>query len=234
MKVAAIVPAAGQGKRLKGKTPKPLVRIFGKPLFIHTLVSLKRSLRFHEIILVADPSQVKSMKRSLWRYGLENIRVVAGGKTRAASVRNAVLKVSLGCDFVLIHDMARPLVGEALVRKLLSAARKTGAALCAVPATATVKKIDAKRSCVVRTLDRRLLYLAQTPQVFRKSLILRRYEVLGKKALQATDEAALFDGSKTVVKLVPGDPKNIKITTKDDIELFKFYLTRHCERSETI
>jgi 2-C-methyl-D-erythritol 4-phosphate cytidylyltransferase len=90
-----------------------------------------------------------------------------------------------------------------------------------VPATATVKKVDTRRGTVISTEDRRSLYLAQTPQVFRKDLLFSRYRVLGRKALCATDEAALFDGSKVPVRVTEGDVKNIKVTTAGDGEFLR-------------
>ncbi len=229
MKVAAIVPAAGLGKRLKTKRLKPFVEILGKPLLAHTLVNLKKSFHFEEIILAVSPSQSGKIHRLLQRFGLSDVKVVVGGKTRAASVRNGVKGVSKDCGWVLVHDAARPLVTKALVKRLISSAKKSGAAICGLPATATVKKIDAKKRAIIKTEDRRGIYLAQTPQVFKKQLLLGRYQKLGRKAFQATDEAALFDGTRVRVNIVQGDVRNVKITTLEDIELMKFYLKKGVE-----
>ena len=87
-----------------------------------------------------------------------------------------------------------------------------------------MKKINSKRKTIARTENRDTLVLAQTPQVFKKDLLMKRYELLGPKALSATDETALFDGSRTRVSIVPGSERNIKITTPEDLGLFKFYL----------
>ncbi len=224
MKIAVIVPAAGHGRRLKAKQPKAFVPLLGKPLLIHTLKNLKRSFSFEEMIVAAASSQLKSVRRLLARYRLDGARVVPGGRTRAESVRNAVLSLSSECEWVLIHDAARPFVSRDLVRRLLKSARRTGAAICALPATATVRRIDPRTGIALGTEDRESLVLVQTPQVFRKRLLLERYQQLGRKALAATDEAALFDGSQVKVSVIPGDPRNLKITTQDDLELCKFYL----------
>ena len=224
LRVAAIVPAAGKGRRLKSKTPKPLVPVAGKPLLAHTLINLKKSFPFTEIILAVDPSQEESIGRLLKKYGLRGVRVVEGGKTRSQSVLNGLSGISKECDWALVHDAARPFVNGRLVRRLLEAAKKTGAAICALPATATVKAVNAGDKTIIRTEDRGRLYLAQTPQVFKKGLLLKRYQALGKKAFRATDEAALFDRSGVRVKVIEGEVGNIKITTAQDLKLMKFYL----------
>ncbi len=224
MKVAAVVPAAGRGKRFQSKTPKLFVCLHGKPLLIHTLQQLERSFDFQEVLVLVGCGDLKKVEKMLKRHGLSRMRLVVGGVTRADSVRRGLENVSESCDWVLVHDGARPFVDKTLVLGTISAAKTTGAALCALPVTATVKRVDIKRGTVLSTEDRRLLYLAQTPQVFRRDLLLERYRVLKKKALKATDEAALFDGSGILVRVVAGHAKNIKITTIDDLELFKHYL----------
>ena len=226
MKIAAIVPAAGQGKRLSAKKLKPLIMVTGKPLLIHTLVNLKKSFNLAEIVLAVPDGQSSNFKKTLKRYDLKNIRVTAGGRTRAESVRNGFRQVSDFCDWVLVHDAARPLVSKVFAGRLLEGAQRTGAAIAVLPITSTIKKVNSENATVAGTADRRFLCLAQTPQVFKKSLLAARYKKLGKKALSATDEAALFDGSGVKVSVVPGEARNIKITMPEDIELFKFYLRR--------
>lgn len=219
MRVAAVVPAAGRGRRLKSKSPKPFLKICGKPLCIYTLQRLNRFFRFAEIVLVVERSKKAAAKALLRKYNFPNIRLVQGGATRAASVQNAVNALSASSEWVLIHDVARPLVSRAQVLGVLAEARKNGAAICAVPATATVKRVDLKSGFIENTEDRRSLYLAQTPQVFRKKLLLARYKKLGRRALGCTDEAALFDGTRTRVKVLQGEASNIKITTPEDLRI---------------
>lgn len=224
MKVAAIVPAAGLGKRLRSKSVKALVRVGGKPLLALTLERLKSAYPFQEMIVAAHPSSINRYRLLLAAYGLSMVKIVAGGRSRAASVLNGVNATSETTDWVLVHDAARPLVTRDLVRRLLQAAQKSGAAICALPATATVKRVDPANLSIEGTEDRRSLYLAQTPQVFKRKLLLERYQKLGKKVSRATDEAALFDHTKTRVKVVLGDERNIKITTPADLKLVEYYL----------
>ncbi len=224
MKVAAIVPAAGRGRRFRSQIPKTFVSLCGKPLLVHTLERLLGSFHFEEVWVPVARAQLKRAEKILKRHKLGQVRLLAGGSTRAQSVERGLRNVSKNCDWVLVHDAARPFVDRKLVLRTILAAKATGAALCAVPVRATGKKVDLKRGPVLSTQDRRPLYLAQTPQVFRKDLLQNRYRVLKKKALKATDEAALFDKSGVLVKIVEGDSKNIKITTVDDLKLFEYFL----------
>ncbi len=225
MKVAAIVPAAGLGKRLRSRSPKAFALLDGKPRLAQTLKLLLASYPFREIIVAAPSKKIEEIRALVrFHHPRGKIKVVRGGATRADSVMNALLSVSPESDWILVHDAARPLVSRQLIKRLLRAARKTGGVLCALPVTATVKKVDPTTLSVIGTQDRRELYLAQTPQVFKRELLLARYRKLGSKASAATDEAALFDGSKTQVKIVPGDPYNLKITTPFDLRLAERYL----------
>lgn len=221
-----IIPAAGRGKRLKTKKLKPFVLIAGKPLLIHTLRSLRRSCRIEETILAVPAGEIKNFNKLLKHHHWSKVRVVAGGQSRAESVRNALERVSGRCDWVLVHDAARPLVSSAMVTRLIRRAKKTGAAIVGLPVTSTVKRVGLRAKAITGTKDRRTLVLAQTPQIFKKELLVSHYKKLGEKALLATDEAALFDGSRIRVGVALGETRNIKITTLEDIELFKFYLKK--------
>ena len=169
-------------------------------------------------------------RKMLDRHGLTHVRVEAGGATRADSVRRGLLSLRGEPEWVLVHDAARPLVTQAVVRRVLSGAKDSGAALCVVPVTATVKRLNADRRSASGTEDRNTLCLAQTPQVFRRKLLLSRYQRLGRRALSATDEAALFDKSSVSVRVVEGDIRNLKVTMPDDMELLKYYLSNPARR----
>lgn len=226
MRVAVIVAAGGAGKRLDRKVPKPFISILGKPLLVYTLESLRKSFRFLEWVLVVAPSRVKRARRLVRRHGFDSVRIAEGGKTRAESVWKGLVHVNRSCEWVLIHDAARPFVPKGSVRRLLRAVRETGAVISALPCEDTLKKACPGSLVVSKTEDRGLFYRAQTPQVFKRELLVRRYRELGRSAFQATDEAALFDGTGVKVKIVLGDPANIKITTPADLEFFRFCLKR--------
>lgn len=221
MNVFAVVPAAGKGRRFGGKTPKTYLPIAGKPLFIHTIKALKKAYPFRRIVLAVDPARLLRARRELVRHGLGTVWLTAGGATRAESVRNGLLALGAERGLVAVHDAARPLVSPGVVRRTIGAAGRGHGAICAIPVSSTVKRIDGRTRSVRRTEDRDSLVLAQTPQVFSRSLLLSRYRVLGPKALRATDEAALFDGTRVRVRVVEGEEKNIKVTTQGDLETLK-------------
>ena len=126
VKITAIVPAAGQGKRLKTRRLKALVPVLGRPLFVHTLKGLKKSFRFHEIIVVVPFYRAKDFRNLLRRHSLGGVRVIRGGRTRAESVRNGVQSVSEVSDYVLVHDAARPWVEKGSIHRLIRSAKKNG------------------------------------------------------------------------------------------------------------
>ncbi len=223
MSVAAIVPAAGKGRRF-GPLPKLFVKVGGRPVLYYTLKNLSRAYPFHCIVIASDPAYFKLIDKIARSLGLANARIVKGGETRAESVRNALLAAA-GADWALVHDAARPMVTPNIVRGAIAVARKRGGAVAALPATATVKRAGAGGK-IIGTEDRESLYLAQTPQVFRRETLLDRYKKLKRKAFLLTDEAAFFDGTNTGVWLAPGSPQNLKITTAEDLDIFKFYLKR--------
>lgn len=224
MRVAAVIPAAGRGARLKSKSPKAFVNVLGRPLLARTLDSLLNAYPFDEVLVMVDPAHVLKARQLLKREGFKQVRVEAGGPTRAESVKRGVLALNGRASWVLVHDAARPLIDKRTVARTLKAARASGAALCVSPVIATVKKLGPSRDVVLGTEDRQRLCLAQTPQVFRRDLLLSRYRVLGQKALEATDEAALFDRSPVRVRVVEGSPRNLKVTTPEDLDLLKYYL----------
>jgi 2-C-methyl-D-erythritol 4-phosphate cytidylyltransferase len=228
VRVAAIIPAAGRGERLQSRQPKPFVRVGGKPLLVHALLTLIKAFDFEEVVVLADKRQFSRMRRMLSRHRmLKSVRVEFGGLTRADSVKRGLCSLTTGAEWVLVHDAARPLVSVAVIRRTLEAARQSGAALCAMPVTSTVKRLRSARNVVLSTEDRGSLCLAQTPQVFRRELLLSRYKRLGCRAMSATDEAALFDGvHKVAIRVVPGEARNMKVTTKQDLKLVEYYLSR--------
>jgi len=217
--VAAIVPAAGEGRRLRAACPKPLVRIGGIPLMVRTLRALLDAYSFNEVLLAVDPARIGFMGALLKRHGLPDVRPVAGGKLRAESVRNAFLAMDPGTRIVLVHDVARPFVGRSQVEGLIDAARRHGAALLAEPATATVKLTLAGAKTVRKTLDRRRIFMAQTPQVFRVPVLKEAYRRAGMRFAHFTDEAGLAEAAGFCVRIVAGPSTNIKITSPSDLIL---------------
>jgi 2-C-methyl-D-erythritol 4-phosphate cytidylyltransferase/2-C-methyl-D-erythritol 2,4-cyclodiphosphate synthase len=210
--VSAIIAAGGRGARFGGPQPKQLLALGGVPILKRTVDALLQGYSFDEVI-VALPPELAADPPSY----LDAAMVVEGGARRQDSVANAFRAVAPSTQVVLIHDAARPLVTPSLIERTVDAAVRHGAAIAALQATDTVKRGDASR--VIRgTLPRDEIFLAQTPQAFRIG-VLGDALALASSASDATDEAMLAEQAGHPVYLVEGDPRNIKITTPDDLEM---------------
>jgi len=213
MKTIAIIVAGGRGKRM-GK-PKQFLKIAGRPMLAWTLRAFQESRVVDGIILVVAKDQVTGSKKLKFSKVL---KVVVGGKERQDSVRNGLRELPESAEIVLIHDGARPAVTEELIEKAVKAARSFGTAVIGVPVKDTVKLVAGSGSRVARTLNRKELWQAQTPQVFKAALIRKAYaKVRGK----FTDDAMLVERLGIPVKMIPGSYENFKITTPEDLELME-------------
>jgi len=214
--VTAIALAAGRGERLKSKVPKLLAKIGSKPVIIHTLEALSRNPSIKDIILVANAKNLREMTAWVKRYHIRKISsVVEGGARRQDSLGNGLKAVDSRTDLVLIHDAARPFIGKNLIDSVINVAKKSGAAITGVPVKATIKKAFGK--VVDKTIERKNLWEIQTPQVFKKDLILKAYKKFGK--IDVTDDAMLVEKLGGKVNIVEGSYSNIKITTPEDLVL---------------
>lgn len=210
-----IVASAGAGVRLGRNEPKALVPLGGRPLLLWTLQSLS-SIPFARTVVAAPPGRVKDFETLVQG----RCEVVAGGETRAASVRRAFERLGPGPeDLVCIHDAARPLVTAHEAAEVLGAAERLGAAIAVTPVVDTVKRVKGGR--IVATVDRDGLFAAGTPQVFRAALLARALGA-GK---EATDEAALCESLGIPVAAVPVSRLGFKITTPEDLEIAKAVLS---------
>ncbi len=213
--LSAIILAAGQSRRLKSAVSKPLVHIGTKPAIVYSLSAFNKHPDVDEIILVLNAKNQGQIAKAIKHYAFKKIRAfVLGGKRRQDSVYQGLKEISLNADWVLIHDAARPFIDQKSITEVIKAARKTGAAILGVPVKATIKSIN---SCgqVKQTLNRADLWEIQTPQVFKKELILKAYRKYSRS--NVTDDAALVEKLKKIVKIVPGSYQNIKITTPEDL-----------------
>ena len=214
MHVTAIIAAAGRGERFGGGVPKQLMTLGGRPILQHSVDAFVLHERITDLI-VALPFELAADTPSYLRGRSKPIEIVEGGNRRQDSVARAFACVPTAADIVVIHDAARPLVSSALIARTIDAAAAHGAAIAAVAATDTVKRADERRF-VVDTLPRHGIFLAQTPQAFRTS-VLREALASADAAAEATDEASLIERAGHRVQLVDGDPRNLKITTADDL-----------------
>ena len=207
----AIIVAAGRSERMGG-VDKVLAPLVGRPLLAWTLGAFKKCDAIDQVIIVASESsldRVDALVRE-WRF-TKVTAIVPGGATRQASVR-AGIDAANGAAIVAVHDAARPLVTPELIARGVALARASGAALCAVPSRDTVK--DVQDGVVRATPARARMWLAQTPQVFDRALLLEAHE---RAVEDATDDAALVEALGRDVHVYEGAASNVKITTPDDM-----------------
>jgi len=212
--VTAIIAAGGRGERFGGGVPKQLVTLGGRSILERSVDAFVLHDRITDLI-VALPTELATDVPPYLRERSKPIEIIEGGNRRQDSVARAFARVPTAADIVVIHDAARPLVSGALIERTIDAAATHGAAIAAVAATDTVKRADERRF-VAETLPRHGIFLAQTPQAFRRS-VLREALVSADAAAEATDEASLIERAGHRVQLVDGDPRNLKITTADDL-----------------
>jgi 2-C-methyl-D-erythritol 4-phosphate cytidylyltransferase len=218
----AIIPAAGSGSRFGGQIPKQFVEVAGSPIIIHTLRRFDECGDIGAIVVALRSEEIEGFRHSLPAYGLQKpIRLVAGGAERSDSILNALEAVAdLKPEIVAVHDAVRPFVTPAQISSVIARAAEIGAAILAAPATDTIKEVA--DGLIERTIDRRRIYRAQTPQAFRYEL-LRRANAEARAAnlpsAMATDDAFLVERLGLPVAVVEGSVGNIKITTPEDLIL---------------
>ncbi|TLY21838.1 MAG: 2-C-methyl-D-erythritol 4-phosphate cytidylyltransferase [Nitrospirae bacterium] len=217
-RVVAVIPAGGTGMRMGADVPKQFLPLGGVPMVLHSLRAFDRAPSVDAVILVVPREErQRALTDVIERYSVKKVqKVVAGGETRQQSVHNGLKETGPDVEIVVVHDAVRPFVTEDLIEQSIEAARKGGAVIVAVPMKDTPKLAGPDRQ-VQRTLDRDDLWLAQTPQTFRRDLLLEAYEKAAIERLQATDDAALVERLGHKVGIVAGTWENIKITSPEDL-----------------
>lgn len=224
--MAAVIPAAGSGVRMGGSRPKQYLEIHGRPIMAWAAETFQRCHAVGRIVLVVPPSDEASCRKEIVeRFGLDKVsRVVPGGSRRQDSVRAGLEALSDGCDLVLIHDGARPVIDVTLVDRIISETRAYGAVVPGLPVRDTVKEVDASGE-VIRTLERGRLWSIQTPQGFIYEDILQAHRRAFEEGWpELTDDAAVAERAGIRVRVVEGIERNIKITRPEDLGLATFYL----------
>jgi 2-C-methyl-D-erythritol 4-phosphate cytidylyltransferase/2-C-methyl-D-erythritol 2,4-cyclodiphosphate synthase len=215
MHVTAIIAAGGRGLRFGAAEPKQLLRVDGRPILERSVTAFVMHPAVHEVI-VALPADLAADPPSYLRDAIKPLRVVPGGARRQDSVANAFAAASKASDVIVVHDAARPFVSADVIARTIAAAHETGAAVAAVQASDTVKRAKPGNVAVVaETLPRDTIFLAQTPQAFRRDVLAEALKV----ADAVTDEASLAERAGYAVQIVDGDATNIKITTADDLPI---------------
>lgn len=229
--VGVIVVAAGKGTRMGTKESKQYLLLQSKPILIHTLEKFQEQPMISEIVVVTGKSDLERCSQWVKSYGLDKvIDVIAGGSERQHSVFEG-LQV-LNTPWVMVHDGVRPFVTSEEIAACCEAAWYGGASVLAVPVKDTVKVVDEKL-LVKSTPDRRSLWAIQTPQAFRRSVLLDAHEKARQDGFIGTDDSMLVERMGLPVKVVQGSYSNIKITTPEDLEYAEFLRMRRDPRGET-
>jgi 2-C-methyl-D-erythritol 4-phosphate cytidylyltransferase len=242
MKVLVIIPAAGLGTRMapasEGKSKKPVsskqfVELGGTPILVHTLRKFAQSPEISEIYVALRANEIPGFRLRLEtefrEFSRKKIELVEGGEHRQQSVANAMTVVSAEPDdIVLVHDAVRPFVTPEIIHEVIQAAKKYGAAIAGMPAMDTVKQVErtSEGAVIAATMPRERVVMAQTPQGFRYGVLKKAFDDATADGFLGTDESSLVERSGHKVAVVMGSPRNIKITTRADMELAEFFLKR--------
>ncbi len=217
-KFAVILPAAGRSSRFKDEYyKKPYAPLAGKAVWLHSAERFLQRDDVSQVLVVVAPEDRENFN---FKFGsnvaILGIDVVPGGAERSDSVAAALARVKPDAEYICVHDAARPCLAEAWIDAVFRAAEKTGAAILAIPVSATLKRVGGDRT-IQETVSRESLWEAQTPQVFRRDLLLKAHA--RRDGFAATDDAQLVERIGHAVTVVPGSLINVKITTKEDLRL---------------
>ena len=210
-KNAAVIVAGGSGKRFGSKTPKQFLELEGLPVFMRSILAYKKTKLFSQIVLVTPKDRIIKLAPLAKKHGFE---LIAGGKERSDSVKAGLKALSKDISIVAIHDAARPLITNDVIVRALKMAQARGASVTSVPARDTIKLTNGEKA--VKTIPRNTIWLAQTPQTFKTSIINKAYAKLGRD--KVTDDAQVAEKAGYKVYVSMGDYNNIKITDKSDFE----------------
>lgn len=215
---AVILAAAGKSTRFQDhRKKKPFVELGGRPVWVRSAELFANRDDVAQTLIAVDPDDLDWFKEKFRpNLAFMDIEIVTGGAERADTVQKALAHVRPDADFVAVHDAARPLIVAEWIDSIFDAAKKHGAAIPAVPVTSTLKR--AKGDYLIdETVSRDQLWMAQTPQVFRRELLMEAFAKRGD--FQPTDEAQLVERLGQPVAIVPGHAMNIKITTPEDFRI---------------
>ena len=216
MKKAVLIVAGGNGERMKSAIPKQFLTLTDFPILMHTI---KQFSHFKNIILVLPKQQFITWEKLCLKYNFNKTHtLVEGGESRFHSVKNGLQKISAQ-SIILIHDGVRPIVSKNLIDRLINTTKEGVGSVPAIPVENSIRKITGKKS---KHIDRKELYIVQTPQCFVGMDIKDAY----KQAFcdSFTDDASVLEKNGGAIEVVLGDKKNIKITTKEDLEIAKLFM----------
>jgi 2-C-methyl-D-erythritol 4-phosphate cytidylyltransferase len=228
MRVLAIIPAAGMGLRMGGGTPKQFLSLEGVPIFVHTLRKFAASEVIDGIFLGL---RVEDMERGLTEVNNERfskpVHLVPGGASRQETVARCLAEAPPSTEVVVVHDAVRPFIELDMIRQVVEAARRGGAAILGILSVDTVKQVD--RQIILGTIPRERIVLAQTPQAFRYNLLREAVDLAQAEGFSGTDDSSLVERQGHNVTILMGSDRNIKITKPSDLPLARLYIAQERE-----
>lgn len=228
MNYEVIIPAAGQGKRMKSNMNKQFLHIEGQPIIVHTLRIFDHDPNCKAIHLVVNDQEINMFHQLLMDSSIKKAKsVIRGGSERQYSVYNGIKQIQSE-GIVLVHDGARPFVSREVIDRTVKEANLSGAAVAAVPVKDTIKKV--KDGKVIQTIERSSLWSIQTPQAFQFSLLKEAYEKAEEQGFVGTDDASLVEYIGRQVSVVLGDYDNIKITTPEDMSYAELVIKKRIKQ----
>ena len=232
--ICALIVAGGSGSRMQAPVRKQYLHLHGYPILCHTLMAFDRHADLDSMTLVVPEEDLETCRTTILDpLSLDHdIQLVAGGRRRQESVLNGLNSLVWGDGIVMIHDGVRPFVRPSLIERCLAGVQTTGACIPVIPATDTLKKVDAN-GLIIGTLDRQHVRFAQTPQTFSLNLIRRAHQQAMQNGFDATDDASVAEFAGASVRVVTGDPDNIKITTPHDLMVARV-ISQHWEEGSEV
>lgn len=214
----AVMVAAGQGSRMGLSYNKALMPLMGRPMLMLTLDALRQSELYAGVVVVVSAGDRERVSALI--SGMSDVRLAEGGATRQLSVLSGLKALPADCEYVAVHDAARPFVTRAILKSTLDSAIEHGSGVACTAVTDTIKRVDEQGH--VHTLNRDELRAVQTPQVFRLDVLMRAHEWARREGIEATDDSALVELSGGDVRLVkvPDGALNVKLTTPADLRFF--------------
>src|ERR1700728_1185061 len=231
-RIAAILPAAGYGTRMGADTPKQFLELDGVPLVQFTLRRLAECAAITDFLIPTRAEEVEGLRARLDGEAKgRSVRVLTGGNSRQESVAAALAEIPRDAELILVHDAVRPLVKREQIERVMAEARACGAAILGVPALDTVKEVKRASlpgdvALITATIPRERVVLAQTPQVFRASVLLEAFGRARQDGVSASEGAGLCERLGRDVHVVVGSERNLKITRPGDMQLAEFYLSQ--------
>ena len=218
MKVVAIIPSAGKGKRMAHSVPKYFIRLEDKPVLAYTLEAFEKCPDVNQVLLVVRSGEEKyCLKEVVEKYQFRKVlKVVIGGERRQDSVYNGIKELDQDTDIVVVHDGVRPFVPPALISETIKLAMYVDGVVAALPVKDTIKEVT-RDGLIKGTPNRDSLWFAQTPQTFKKRVLEEAFMRAFTDKFHGTDEASLVERMGGKVKIIEGSHENIKITTKEDL-----------------